>query len=125
MFGGLVLHRKEGKYLDPIIMMVLTSLAIYVSVTTGMSPANATGVFLLQVVTYVSIRKTSRLIPESIRHTWTSGIVFLVVAAALGTPLTIPYAAVGIILVTVDLARHKVQGRAITEHSHSCEMVSH
>jgi len=124
MFGGFVLNRKEGKYLDPIIMMALTSLAIYVSATTGVSIAKATGVFLLLVVTYVSIRKTSKLIPEGIRHTWMSGIVFLVVADALGAPLVIPYAVVGLILVAVDLVRHRVQGRTMSQHSHSCEMVS-
>jgi len=123
MCGGLV--RKEGKYMVLVIMMILTFLGIYVSVTTGISPTRIGGIFLLLTVTYMSIKKTSRLIPEGIRHTWMCGIVFLVIAVALGTPLIIPYAVVGLMLISGDLILHKAQGRTITQHSHKCDMVNH
>jgi len=122
LFGGFVTNKKHGKIIDPIIMLGLTILGVYAALTGPITAQVVVGILLISLTTYVTFRPTTRLIPEPIRHTWVSGLVFVIVGALLGWPFGLLYTGIGILLLTADVARHRHSGRGLTEHSGNCQM---
>jgi len=120
MCGGLTLG-KYGKII-PIIMLGLTILGIYAALTGPITAQAVAGILLISLTTYVTFRPTTSLVPEPIRHTWVSGLVFVIVGALIGWPFGLLYTSIGILLLTGDLTRHRLSGRRLTEHSENCDM---
>jgi len=133
MFGGFVgrVVGKKGKEswvfrcIDPAVMVLLLVLAAWSWLVASYVLAWPTIVAfaLLGFIAYVSIDRTTGLVPDGIRHTWMAGIAFVVVAVALGTAMALLYGVIGVTLIIADLVRHSVQRRTLTQHSHDCEML--